>query len=186
MAQGDRSSGLRPEVTGAPGQSASATGLSLGVAWLAIGILTCALASRISYTSLGDNHDPGPRAFPLALGVCLAIGGIAEIYSTVRHQRRQAGAGRFVGEEGRNRFLSHKPNRDTLLFLAALLVYIPAISVIGFSLATISFSFLIMMRLGAGTRMALLLSGVMVLVIHLLFVRLFKVQLPPGLLGLPF
>jgi hypothetical protein len=67
---------------------------------------------------------------------------------------------------------------DALFLLGALMLYVAAMPWIGFAPSTAVFTFVAMWRLGTRWWLAAIGSAVIVLTIHLLFVLLFKVQLP--------
>lgn len=164
-------------------------GPSFGVVLAAMGLLAVLLASGLEYHPLGDNRDPGPRAFPLGLGVCLLAGGAAELVQWVR---RRAKTRRSDSPDAASWFSSVRPavasprNRDALLLVAGVAIYVPAISWVGFALSTVMFSGAAMWRLGTRWWLAGALGLLLVVVIQLLFGTLFHVQLPAGRLGLPF
>jgi hypothetical protein len=64
-------------------------------------------------------------------------------------------------------------------------IYLAAIGWVGFSLSTILLCTGVMIWLGNRWWVALIVSVAMVVVVKLLFVILFRVQLPVGELGLP-
>jgi len=170
--------------------SDAASGRSLGPVLLLVGLLGLYFAGGIAASSLGDNQDPGPRAFPMVLSGLLALGGLVETVRGVVVQRgaKRSGAVWGVGTSWsrlRDR-LGEPGNRDAMLLVLALVIYVPAIGRIGFGLSTLVFAALIMVRLGARWWSALTVSLGLVVVVHLLFVTLFRVQLPVGVLGLPW
>jgi Tripartite tricarboxylate transporter TctB family len=181
------------------------TSRSIGPVVMLVGLLAILLSRGISRHRLGDNHDPGPRAFPVGLGVCLILGGALQTAYSGRHRKQRSAPTATAGESvERNDSISRpaglepsldsqarpgffgRINFDVLILLAALALYIPAISWLGFSLSTLLFSLGLMRRLGTGWLLAGLMSLALVVAIHLLFVTLFKVQLPTGVWGMPF
>lgn len=184
MEAGDRASGLRPEVAERPKEESSGGG-SFGPVLILLGLLAVIGSRSIPEGNLGHNEDPGPRAFPLWLGLCLVTGGVHELVSWFRRRRavsEQPGPNwTSAWREG----LFAQRNRNPWILVGALCLYLPAISWLGFSLATVLFAFGVMKRLGAGWWQSGFVSAGLVVVIHLLFVTFFKVQLPMGELGLP-
>jgi hypothetical protein len=75
---------------------------------------------------------------------------------------------------------------NALVLFAGLLLYLAAMPWCGFSVSTLLFSLGVMLRLGVRRALASVVSLSMIVAIHLLFVKLFKVQLPTGVLGLPW
>jgi hypothetical protein len=72
------------------------------------------------------------------------------------------------------------------LLVGALLLYLPAIEWLGFFLSTILFSGGLLRWLRMSWRGTVATVLVLVLTVQLLFVQLFKVQLPAGPIGWPF
>jgi hypothetical protein len=70
--------------------------------------------------------------------------------------------------------------------LAVLVVYVIAMGWIGFSASTFLMAVGLMIWLGNRWWVAVVVAVLMVAVVRLLFVVLFRVQLPVGELGLPF
>ena len=79
-----------------------------------------------------------------------------------------------TGEETRPSRMSF----DALFLLAALVLYALVMPWVGFAASTLVFTFAVMWRLGTHWLLAVAGSVVLVITIHLLFVILFKVQLP--------
>lgn len=159
--------------------------LALGTALVALGALAAFLAARIPYRPLGDTADPGPRAFPLLLGLFLAAGGLRELIQLREAQRAAAARGEpgpFLLPDPRAAF----PPRATLAVGLAAILYVPAIAWLGFAASTALLVLGLMKGMGATWRWAVGTAIALVVVIHLLFVSLFRVQLPTGLLGFPW
>jgi tripartite-type tricarboxylate transporter receptor subunit TctC len=119
---------------------------------------------RAGYETVGRNHDPGPRAMPILLGALFAVVFTAEV---LRSRKRP--------EEKRPAFAI---SRDAVFLLIALILYLAAMRWIGFVASTAIFATVVMWRLGTKWWIAAISSAVIVGAIHLLFVVLFKVQLP--------
>lgn len=164
-------------------------GPSFGVVLVVAGLLAVLLASGLEYHPLGDNQDPGPRAFPLGLGVCLLAGGVAELVQWARRRVKTRCAGSHEAaswfSSARSAVVSPR-NRDAWLLVVGLGIYVPAIPLAGFAVSTFMFAGTAMWRLGTRWWMAGALGLLLVAVIQLLFGTLFHVQLPAGRLGLPF
>jgi hypothetical protein len=157
----------------------------LGGALIVVGALAVYWAGDIPDRGLGANQDPGPRAFPIGLGVCLILGGLYELGRGLIEKRGTRGG--LTERHGLTRgqaCLLSPANRDLCLLLAGLAVYLLAIPWLGFSISTGLFATGMMSRLGVRWYWAMTVSIVLVVIIHLLFVNLFRVQLPPGRLGL--
>ena len=183
MAGRDPGGGLREEMNDQ--RAASSKGPSFGLFLIGIGILALILARQISRPGLGDNRDPGPRAFPVALAAGLIAGGLIESaragmkrFRTGRSQTENAATAE-AAQAGENLV-------NALVLFAGLLLYLAAMPWCGFSVSTLLFSLGVMLRLGVRRALASVVSLSMIVAIHLLFVKLFKVQLPTGVLGLPW
>lgn len=139
------------------------------------------------YESLGKNHDPGPQALPTALAVALVLALIAEWYFSRRSVLAAGGTPALPDapqlEEGTDRQPSTQgdapvASRRTWLLLGALVAYLVCLPRVGFSVSTGVFAFAMMWRLGTRWWVAAPGAVALVAMIHLLFVELFKVQLP--------
>ena len=136
---------------------------------------------------LGQNQDPGPQAFPIVLGAVLLIGGLFEIatsFALVDSSKPKVDQGEEDIKTDGSAAINGPMNM--ILIFVGLCLYVGLIGVLGFALSTFLFAVSMMIRLGVRLRISLLSSLGLLLGIHLLFVRLFKVQLPAGMLGLPF
>jgi putative tricarboxylic transport membrane protein len=158
-------------------------GWSLGPALIFVGVAAIVLSGNIVLTGLGDTRDPGPRAFPLGVGICLVLGGMYQLGLWVARGGR---AGAIFNLASARNFLADTRNRDAWVLIGALCLYVLAISWIGFSLSTVVFGTGMMMRLGASWWLAGGMSLLLMAAINVLFVGLFKVQFPAGVVGLPF
>jgi len=183
MAIGHRSRRLRQTMT-EPAANVR-NGWSLGPVLILVGPAALLLARRIPETSLGNNEDPGPRAFPLALAALLVAGGLAELILNIR-RRRSANASPRARPTlaGWGDSLLRRENLNAFFLIAALVAYLAAMPWIGFPVATLLFSIGMMLLLGAPIRLTAPFSVGLVVLIYVLFTMLFKVQLPAGVLGL--
>jgi len=150
------------------------------------------------YETLGQNHDPGPRAMPILLATLVAVALVAEGFLSRR--RRAPGSSRpeealnaeseirnptsgieqsLLPSAVTNKELSASwMSADAVFLLVTLVIYVVAMPWIGFSASTFVFTLAVMWRLGTRWWLAAIGSVVIVVAIHLLFVTLFKVQLP--------
>ncbi len=154
---------------------------TLGPVLIGMGVLVLCLTRTIPNEALGNNADPGPRTFPIATASILLAGGLYELI------RYFAGRRRLACHASTRPPTASPPAADNiqaLFLIIGLVVYLLAMPWLGFPTATLVFSIALMLRLGAGKAMAATASAGLVLAIYLLFVLLFKVQLPPGVLGL--
>jgi hypothetical protein len=129
-----------------------------------------AVIENAGYATLGENHDPGPRAVPLAL-LTLLLGALgAELWAGYRSRvpgELPGGAATAGGGRGRAVWL-----------MAGLGLYLAVMPWVGFAASTWPFAFALMWWLGTRWWLAGLVSGLLVGSVQLLFVMLFKVQLP--------
>jgi hypothetical protein len=163
-------------------------GWSLGPILLVLGILAFGLAPQPGRQGLGENHDPGPRAVPVVLALGLIAGGIAEIVKTWLMRRRTTPSAHGAKAIGTDVTESNGVESlgDAAVVLLLVVVYVATMPWLGFSLGTALFVVGLLLRLGARWITATTAAVVLVLTVRLLFVGLFRVQLPVGELGLPF
>ncbi len=145
--------------------------LALALFFVIAGGLAVLFAVQIPETGFQNEYDPGPRVVPLLMGAVLILGGLAE---GVRSSRREedvspdAGLGAFW------------------VLLAALTLYALVMPYSGFALATVILTVFVASSMGVRWWVAGMLALGLVAVVYLLFVYLFRVPLPQGVLGLPF
>jgi hypothetical protein len=163
-------------------------GWSLGLVFLLFGAAAAGLARLIPYTELGNNRDPGPRAFPTYLGLLLILGGVWELAAWWRNRRAALPIPKTPppGLPSSDSANTSDRDRDAVVLVGAVTLYIPAIVWLGFSLGTLLFTTVVLRRFGARWTVVLGTGIGLVLLVQLLFVQLFRVQLPIGSLGLPF
>ncbi len=123
------------------------------------------------YESLGLNRDPGPYAAPLGLGIALL--GMLGI-EAFRMRRRALSAG---SDDTPIRGGDYAPS-EARGFALGLVAYVLALPWMGFIWSTLLFGSVGMWRLGARPVVAGSSAALVVGLVHLLFVVLFKVQLP--------
>ena len=163
-------------------------GWSLGPVLILLGVLAIGFAPQPHRQGLGDNQDPGPRAVPLVLALGLITGGVAEIVKTWVWRRRstKSATGAAGNEEDAADSSDAEPLGDATVVLVLVVGYVAVLPWLGFSLSTSLLVVALLLRLGARWMTAAAAAVVLVLAVRLLFVGLFKVQLPVGQLGLPF
>ena len=125
------------------------------------------------FASPSSRHDPGPWLFPSLLAVLLVFGSAGVIVKTLAAGHSAAAA---PSSEQRERRYG-----DLLVLVAALPAYAAAIGLAGFFPSTFVFATLLMQRLGLRWHIALALSALLLAGIYVLFVVVFRVQLPAGL-----
>lgn len=197
MAQGHCRGGVRTSMTGTE-SPAPPHGWPFAAGLLGVGLLALILGLRLPTASLGDNQDPGPRAVPVTLGVILILGGLGQGVAAWRGPRgarsapipgfspTETAAPPVVPEPPPPESEASGTMGDTVFLLVAVVLYVAVLPWIGFHLSTAAFVLALMRRLQAGWWTAGATAAGLVVLIHVLFVALFRVQLPSGRLGLPF
>lgn len=144
----------------------------LGAVLIGLAATTIGLAQSIRALGLGDNFDPGAKAFPIGLAIILGIGGIIEGWQGWRHPQPTGG----------------KPGatKTTAILVAGLAVYVGLLPWLGFALTTLILATPMMRWLGSPWKWAVIASLVLIGIVYALFVLGFKVPLPGGVLNLPF
>ena len=152
-----------------------------GLVWLSIGLAAIVLSGAIKKPGFANNQDPGPQFFPILLGALMVAGGVAF-----------CGSGLFTkwksGTHSSNDINKSETIKTKALlgFLLGFGAYIFLIPWLGFTLSSLVFGFALVWLQGSRWYM----SGSMILAlmigIKLLFGILFHVQLPEGVIGLPF
>lgn len=173
MESRDRIRRLRPEMKEDPPSS------SLGLILIGLGSVALAWCKDIQSLGLGNNHDPGAKAFPIALSLCLILGGVRELCVWFRH--RPAG----FTDPIRNAW-KERPHRNLTLLLLSLVVYLPLMNWAGFTVSTFLLATALAGLLGARWWSAIAGSVLLVAAVKLLFGLMFRVDLPQGSLGLNF
>ena len=144
-----------------------------------IGLVALFFAWQIKRSGLGQNADPGPRVFPIVLAIFLIGGGAFELIKQVLHSRRQLpappGPKLPIGERIRLLF-------PVILLPLGLAVFLLLVPLVGFLLATFLLATFMIGWLGSSWLKAALYSFCVIAVVYLLFVRVFKVPLPGGIL----
>jgi len=140
-----------------------------------------------------SSWDGGSRAFPITLGCVLVFGAAYEFFKSRVRGKKETALGREVADEpGVGDFLvaskdeSAKPGtpmRVRLLSVCVgLVAYLLLLPVVGFIIATTVFACLMMRWLATTWPMSMLSALILTVAVYGLFVRLFKVLLPDGIL----
>lgn len=151
----------------------------LGAVLVGLAVIVIGLAQSIRALGLGDNYDPGSKAFPVGLAIILAIGGLIEVWQGRRNRSvRHSASSETTPPSGRT--------KTAALLLLGFGVYIGALPWLGFTLATLIMTNAMMIWLGNPWPRSIIGSIVLVGLVYTLFVVGFKVPLPGGVLNLPF
>jgi len=148
-----------------------------------IGIFCVALGGLVLFltrgfpSGQGNVQISGPAFFPNVLSIVLIAVGIVEgLTGSLRDQEGTAS----IGDIWKG---LRKPEFLNILLLAALfLFYIFFVELLGFIITTYIFLFIVMWRLGVPHIKNILYSGIFLVVIVLIFGKLFTVSLPSGIL----
>ena len=141
---------------------------------MVLALAVVVLSRSIKALGLGDNFDPGSKAFPLGLAAILGIGGLIEI-------------GQSRGHSPANRAPTDpKQSQTALVLLVGLGVYIFLLPWGGFALSTLVMGTAMMVWLGNSWLRSVVAAVLLIGVVYALFVLGFKVPLPGGVLNLPF
>ena len=167
-----------PRSDPSPDKPAREGDLWLGIGLIATSLVALLLARSIQTIGLGDNFDPGSKAFPIGLSSLLAVGGLVELWRCRRSLK--PGARRL------NAAASDSKTKSVLILLGLFLIYVLLLPWLGFAISTLVMATVMMKLLGNAWKSSLLVSIVLITLIYFLFVMLFKVPLPGGIMNLPF
>lgn len=177
MRSGSKSSARlgMPNNDSSPAVSENSGDIWLGSFLVVLAIAVGVLSRSIKALGLGDNFDPGSKAFPLGLALILGIGGLFEIWQSRRAKREASGTTTTKGQA-----------RTTCILLFGLGAYIFLIPWLGFALSTLTLGTAMMVWLGNPWKRSVIAAIVLVGIVYALFILGFKVPLPGGVLNLPF
>lgn len=158
-----------------PNPTDSAAGKSFPLFLVALGVATLWFARNIAASGLGQNSDPGPRVFPVALAVFLIFGAIYEWVKRTAASRPEPTPPRGIPLNIRLRDLL-----PIFLLPGALVIYLLVMPLAGFLATTFLLAFGMTFWLGSRWWQSGLYALGMILAVYLLFVRVFGVPLPSG------
>jgi hypothetical protein len=147
-----------------------------GLVWLLFGAVFLLGAIPIARPRTVSDSDPGPRAIPLCLSIILFTTGIAQTGNQLRERAKQ----RRLTD---SRPADSQPDDYSRLaagFFISLWIYLAAIWLAGFILATLLYATLSMRALGTRWMTAGVVSLLLTGAIYLLFQVVFAVVLPLG------
>lgn len=156
------------------------TNIWFGIIIIGIAIFVIIVSLNFPLFILGDKKLPGPNFFPVILSIILIIAGGYEILIARRSIHAK------IPAKSPKEYLKDWGNQNVLIVILSLILYVSFLKWLGFTLATFIFSLILMVRLKTGWIRGTIFSTVAVIVIILLFVKLFRVQLPEGSLGIIF
>ena len=143
-----------------------------GLVFIALGIFI--FTQTVSYPSLEKGH-PGPGLFPNLLAILFIIfGGVL-----ILKARKPASL-----SEG-NPKIPAAPRRifNAFFVLAIIVIFLAVVNIVGFLITSAVLCFALMKRLGVTILRSAIASVVITLFINLMFSKLLRVPLPPGILN---
>jgi hypothetical protein len=152
----------------------------IGALALAIGIVTYILTADFP-TGRGDVHLAGPAFFPRILALILGAAGVWEI--TIGTVKAVRDGERPITAESVKNIATSWYAANMALIIALVVFFILMFKPLGFILTALIVVFVLMHRLGVPVLKNLLASLLFVVVIYLLFGRLFTISLPGGVLS---
>ena len=171
-------------------ESDNSTGVTLGPFLVILGLLAIVFSLDFTHMGLGGNSDPGPRAFPNALGFALLLGGFY-VWGRWWLSHRSVGGRRQRIEQIVSRPESPAEGvtldrgwLNLIVLVLALATYIALLPWLGFRPSTLLFAFGMMVQLRTRWLVAAIMSFLMTGLIYSLFQRFFRVPLPEAVLSL--
>lgn len=151
-----------------------------GITLIGIGLLVSIISSTFPSFVVEGKKLPGPAFFPAILSVILIIGGGYEILISLRIKGLQKSKKTFI------EYCKDWGNQNIFIVVLTLILYVPIIKWLGFVFGTFLLSFLLMIRLKASWQRGIIASAILVVIIILIFEKVFKVPLPEGIFGITF
>lgn len=141
-----------------------------GSIFIVLGIFI--FTQTVSYPSLDKGH-PGPGLFPNLLAILFIIFGGVLIYKARRP---------LTAEEEEAALPTQKRVTNAFFVLGIIIVYVAVVDIVGFLVTSAILLFLLMKRLGAPTLRGAIASICITLFINIMFLKILRVPLPPGIL----
>jgi hypothetical protein len=126
--------------------------------------------TQSAWLSLGNLHNPGPGFVPFFLGATMILLSVLSYW------------GSAPGEAGEKKSDGHE-KKPILLLLGGLILYLALMELLGFYVST--FLLLVFLMRTCGEKRfgrSLWISGLTMIVVYLVFYRLFIIPFPEGLL----
>ena len=151
---------------------------------LLFGILLVIIAISVIYQSrtfppfiMSGKKLAGPGFFPTLLSYGLIVTGFYEILLALR-------AGKLSERSSLSDYLKDWGNQNVLIIIGSLFLYVILLEKMGYIITTFLFSSLLMIRMKTGWIKGTVVSAIVVFLIMVLFVKLFRIQLPQGFLDI--
>ncbi len=142
-----------------------------GSIFIALGIFI--FTQTFFYPSLEKGY-PGPGLFPNLLAVLFIIFGGVLI---LKAKKPLAAEGEEVPP------LAHKKVTNAFFVLGIIIVYVAVVGKVGFLVTSAGLLFVLMKKLGAPVLRSAIASICITLFINIMFLKILRVPLPPGILG---
>ena len=142
-----------------------------GLIFIALGIFI--FTQTVSYPSLEKGH-PGPGLFPNLLAILfIAFGGVLAF---------KARKPTSLPEGGPEIPAAPKRIFNAFFVLAIIVIFVAAVNIVGFLITSAVLLFVLMKRLGVTILKSAIAGLVITLFINLMFSKILRVPLPPGIL----
>jgi len=148
--------------------------IGFGIVLILLSIAVIMESLTFPETVSAGKKTPGPSFFPILLSVVLIIAGFQQIAAGARMPREGKGPGWNWGAS------------NSVIIILFLFLHVLLMEYLGYAVATLLFGVLLMVRLKAGFFRAMTVSALTVIFIVSIFGQVFHIQLPAGLLGLPW
>ena len=142
-----------------------------GCIFIALGIFI--FTQTFFYPSLEKGH-PGPGLFPNLLAILFIIFGGVLI---LKAKKPSAAEGEETAPP------THKKVANALFVLGIIIVYVAVVDKVGFLATSAVLLFALMKKLGAPLLRSAIASLCITLFINIMFLKILRVPLPPGILG---
>jgi putative tricarboxylic transport membrane protein len=142
-----------------------------GSVFVALGVFI--FTQTFFYPSLEKGH-PGPGLFPNLLAILFIIfGGVL-----ILKARKSSGSGEAEATPP-----TPKKIGNAFFVLGIIVVYVAVVGKVGFLVTSAVLLFALMKKLGAPTRRSVVAGICITLFINIMFLKILRVPLPPGILG---
>jgi putative tricarboxylic transport membrane protein len=143
-----------------------------GLIFMALGIFI--FTQTVGYPSLEKGH-PGPGLFPNLLAILFIIFGGVLILKARRPST--------PGEEEEAPRTVRKKIVNAFFVLGVIAVYVAVVDIVGFLVTSAVLLFVLMTKLGTPPLRGAIASICITLFINIMFLKILRVPLPPGILG---
>jgi putative tricarboxylic transport membrane protein len=145
--------------------------LVFGIIFVVLGIFI--FTQTFFYPSLEKGH-PGPGLFPNLLAILFIVfGGVL-----ILKARKPSDTGEEeVSPPARGKVT------NAFFVLGIIIVYVAVVDIMGFLLTSAVLLFALMLKLGAPAKRSAIASVSITLFINIMFLKILRVPLPPGILG---